>query len=74
MAMLKHQLASSQALTIKEKIKLLDAKAELQTASRSITHWETAVAKIIKTEASIRKEYEHFKGNVKRTERDNFIR
>ena len=35
---------------------------------------KTAVAKIIKIEASICKEYEHFKGNVKRTERDNFIR
>ena len=65
--MSKHQLAGSltkKTLTLEGKIKLLDANKERKLAEM-FNIGETAAANI-KNEASIRKEYEEFKGDLKR--------
>ena len=69
MAMLKHELASSiskKTLTIEEKIKPLDADKKTRQSCRQLAEQfrigKTAAAKIIKNKASIRQEYERFKG------------
>ena len=73
MAMSKHQLAGSltkKTLTLEGKIKLLDANKERKQSCRQLAEMfnigKTAAANIIKNEASIRKEYEEFKGDLKR--------
>ena len=71
--MLKHQLAGSlskKTLTIKEKLKLLDANKKTAQSCRQLADQfcigKTAATKFIKNEVSICQEYEHFKGNLKR--------
>ena len=80
MAMSKHQLASSltkKSLKLEGKIKLLDANKERKQSCRQLAEifniGKTAAANIIKNEASIRKEYEGFKGDLKRKRKDQFI-
>ena len=73
MAMSKHQLAGSltkKTLTLEGKIKLLDANKERKLAEM-FNIGETAAANI-KNEASIRKEYEEFKGDLKRKRKGQF--
>ena len=79
MAMSKHQLAGSlskKTLTIEEKIKLLDANKKTRQSCRQLADQfrigKTSVAKIIKNEASIRQEFERFKGNLKRNRKGQF--
>ena len=79
MAMSKHQLAGSlskKTLTVEEKIKLLDANKKTRQSCRQLAHQfrigKTSVAKIIKNEASIRQEFERFKGNLKRNRKGQF--
>ena len=71
--MSKYQLAGSltkKTLTLEGKIKLLDANKERKQSSRQLAEMfnicKTTAANIIKNEASIRKEYEEFKGDLKR--------
>ena len=79
MAMSKHQLAGSltkKTLTLEGKIKLLDANKERKQSCRQLAEMfnigKTAAANIIKNEASIRKEYEEFKGDLKRKRKGQF--
>ena len=79
MVMLKLQLAGSlskKTLTIKEKIKLLDASKKTRQSCRlpadQFCIGKTAAAKIIKNEASIRQEYERFNGNLKTNRKGQF--
>ena len=69
-SMSKHQLSGKRTLTIEEKIKFLDANKKTRQSCRQLADqfriMKTAAAKIIKNEASICHEYEHFKGNLKR--------
>ena len=72
MAMSKHQLAGSltkKTLTLEEKIKLLDPNKERKQSCQQLAEMfnisKTAAANI-KNEASIRKEYEKSKGELKR--------
>ena len=73
MAISKHQLAGSltkKTLTLEGKIKLLDANKERKQSCRQLAEMfnigKTAAANIIKNEASTRKEYQEFKGDLKR--------
>ena len=61
-------------LNLRGKIKLLDFNKERKTkvVSKVINIKKTAAVKNIKNEASIRKEYKLFKGNLKRNS-DNFM-
>ena len=73
MAMSKHQLEGSLTKkTLTLEIKLLDANKE-RKQSRQLAEMfnigKTAAANITKNEASIRKEYEEFKGDLKRKKR-----
>ena len=74
MAMWKHQLAGS--LTLEGKIKLLNVNKKRMQSCRQLAEMfnigKTAAANIINNEASIRKEYEEFKGNFKRKRKDHF--
>ena len=77
--MSKHQLAGSLAkrtLTLDRKIKLLDANKERKQSCRQLVEMfdigKTAAANIIKNEASIRKKYEEFKGDLKRKRKGQF--
>ena len=79
MAMSKHQLAGSltkKTLTLEVKIKLLDANKERKQSCRQLAEMfnigKTAAANIIKNETSIRKQYEEFKGDLKRKRKDQF--
>ena len=80
MAMSKQQLAGSltkKTSTLDGKIKLLDANKERkqscwQLAEEQLNVGKTAAANIIKNEASIRKEYEEFKGDLKRKRKGQF--
>ena len=80
LAMSKHQFASSltkKTLTLEGKIKLLDANKERKQSCRQLAEMfnigKTAAANIIKNEeASIRKEYEEFKGDLKRKRKGQF--
>ena len=79
MVMSKHQLAGSltkETLTLEGKIKLLDTNKERKRSCRQLAEMfnigKTAAAKIIKNGASIRKEYEEFKGNLKRKKKGQF--
>ena len=67
--MSKHQLAGSltkKTLTLEGKIKLPDANKERFNIGKM------AAANIIKNETSIRKEYEEFKGDLKRKRKGQF--
>ena len=71
MAMSKHQLEGSLTKkTLTLEIKLLDANKERKQSCRQLAKMfnigKTAAASITKNEASIRKEYEEFKGDLKR--------
>ena len=73
MAMSKHQFAGSltkKTLTLEGKIKLLDTNKDRKQSCRQLAEMfdigKTAAENIIKNEASIRKEYEEFKDNLKR--------
>ena len=75
----RHQLAGSlikKTLTIGEKIKILDASKRTRQSCRQLADQfligKTAAAKIVTNEASIRQEYERFKGNLKRNRRGQF--
>ena len=72
--MSKHQLAGS--LTLEGKIKLLNAIKERKQSCRQLAEMfnigKTAAASIIKNEASIRKEYEEFKVDLKRKRKGQF--
>ena len=73
MAMSKHQLAGS--LTLEGKIKLGANKERKQSCwqlAELFNISKTAAASIMKNEASICKEYEEFKGNLKRKRKDQF--
>ena len=77
--MSKHQLAgflTKKTLTLEGKIKLLDANKEKKQSCRQLAKifniGKTAAANIIKNEASICKEYEEFKGDLKRKTKDQF--
>ena len=77
--MSKHQFASfltKKTLTLEGKIKLLDANKERKQSCRQLPEkfniGKTAAANIIKNEASIRKEYEEFKGDLKRKRKGQF--
>ena len=80
MAMSKHQLACSlikKTLTLEGKIKLLNANKErkqsCQQFEETFNIGKTGnEASIIKNEASIRKEYEEFKGDLKRKRKGQF--
>ena len=79
MVMSKHQLAGSltkKTLTLKGKIRLLDANKERKQSCRQLGEMlnirKTAAADIIKNEASIRKEYEEFKRDLKRKRKFQF--
>ena len=79
MAMSKHQLAGSlteKTLTLEGKIKLLDTNKERRQSCRQLAEMfnigRTAAANIIKNEASIHKEYEEFKGDLKRKRKSQF--
>ena len=74
MAMSKHQLEGSLTKkTLTLEIKLLDANKERKQSCRQLAEMfnigKTAAANITKNEASIRKEYEEFKGDLKRKKR-----
>ena len=64
------------ALTLEGKIKLLDANKERKQSCRQLAEMfnigKTAAANIIKNEAPIRKEYEEFKGDLKRKRKGQF--
>ena len=73
MAMSKHQLAGS--LTLEGKIKLGANKERKQSCwqlAELFNISKTAAANIMKNEASIRKEYEEFKGNLKRKRKGQY--
>ena len=77
--MSKHQLAGSltkKTLTLEGKIKLLDANKERKQSCRQLAEMfnigKTAAAHIIRNEASIRKEYEEFNGDLKRKRKGQF--
>ena len=77
--MSKHQLAgflTKKTLTLEGKIKLLDANKERKQSCRQLAEMfnigKTAAANIIKNEVSIRKEYEEFKGDLKRKRKGQF--
>ena len=77
MAMSKHQLAGSltkKTLTLEGKI--LDANKERKQSCRQLAAifniGKTAAANTIKNETSIRKEYEEFKGDLKRKRKGQF--
>ena len=57
-------------------IKLLDAKKERKQSCRQLAEMfnigKTATANIIKNEASIGREYEEFKGDLKRNRKGQF--
>ena len=79
MAMSRHQLAGSltkKTLTLEGKINLLYANKERKQSCRQLTETfnidKTAAANIIKNEASICKEYEEFKGDLKRKREGQF--
>ena len=79
MAISKHQLAGSlnkKTLTLEGKVKLLHANKEKKQNCRQLAEifniGKTAAANIMKNEASIRKEYEEFKGNLKRKIKSQF--
>ena len=79
MAMSKHKLAgflTKKTLTLEGKIKLLDANKERKQSCRQLAEMfnigKTAAANIIKNEVSIRKEYEEFKGDLKRKRKGQF--
>ena len=82
MAMSKHRLAGflcKKTLTFERKIKLLDSNNNKKKRKRSCRQLaeqfnigKTAAAQIIKNEASIRKEYELFKGKLKRKRKGQF--
>ena len=79
MAMSKRQLTGSltkKTLTLEGKIKLLDANKERKQSCRQLAEMfnigKTAAANIIKNEASIRKEYEEFKDDLKRKRKGQF--
>ena len=79
MAMSKHQLEGSltkKTLTLEGKIKLLGANKERKQSCRQLAEMfnigKTAAANITKNEASIRKEYEEFKGDLKRKRKGQF--
>ena len=79
MAMSKHQLTGSltkKTLTLEGKIKLLDANKERKQSCRQLAEMfnigKTAAANIIKNEASIRKEYEESKDDLKRKRKGQF--
>ena len=79
MVMSKHQLArflSKKTLTLEGKIKLLDSNKKRKQSCRQLAEQfnikKTAAAKIIKNEASIRKEYKLFKGNLQRKRKEQF--
>ena len=79
MAMSKHQFAGSlikETLTQDGKIKRLDANKERKQSCRQLAEMfnigKTAAANIIKNEVSIRKEYEEFKGDLKRKRKGQF--
>ena len=61
---------------MKKKIKLLDANKKTRQSYRQLADKfriaKTAVAKIVKNEASICQEYKHFKGNLKRNRKEQF--
>ena len=72
MVMSKHQLAGSlteNPLMLEGKVKLLDANKERKQSCWQLAEMfnidKTTAANIIKNEASIRKEYEEFKGDLK---------
>ena len=77
--MSKHQLARSltkKTLTLEGKIKLLDANKERKQSCRQLAEMfnigKRAAANIMKNEASIRKEYDEFKGDLKRKWKGQF--
>ena len=63
-------------LTLEGKIKLLDVNKQRMQSCRQLAEMfnigKTAAANIIKNEASIRKEYEEFKGDLKRKRKGQF--
>ena len=77
--MSKHQLAgylTKKTLTLEGKIKLLDVNKERKQSCWQLAEMfnvsETAVANIMKNEASIRKECEEFKCDLKRKRKGQF--
>ena len=77
--MSKHQLAGSlnkKTLALEGKIKLLDANKERKQSCWQLAEMfnisKTAVANIMKNEASIRKEYEEFKCDLERKRKGQF--
>ena len=70
------RLSYKKTLTIEEKIKLLDANKKTRQSCRQLADQfcigKAAAAKIIKNKASIRQEYERFKGNLKRNGKRQF--
>ena len=76
--MSKHQLAGSlttKTLTLEGNIKLLDANKESKQSCRQLAELFNigkTIAANINNEAFIRKEYEEFKGNLKRKRKGQF--